>query len=343
MVHKKVVLHIGPLSSRGGMSRVMDLLINNSPQGWDSIVMDTYLNSNKIKKIFNVIKLRNKLKEQIVDFSPDLIHIHVTHNFSWWRKLILINLAIKKKIPVVINIHSGKFDIYCQSLFGLPGKKLKSLSKNDLVSVVVLEKRWLVKISKYSSNLCSIRNPVKLTNNISKNKQFGHLKLLLIARGDSIKGHEFAVEIMNLISEKGFNVRLTMTGINDSSKYAEDDRITTYGWLENHEEVKNLIIESDFVLSPSNYEGSSMSVLESMALGTIPIVSKASAETVSLDELVIDTMDVLDWAEAIINIETKSKQNMIKDAIKKVVVKHDVSQVSENWRIKYNSIINNTK
>ena len=133
----------------------------------------------------------------------------------------------------------------------------------------------------------------------------GDISLLLIARNDKIKGHDFAVEVLRLINEEGFEARLEMTGMNKNFTIPSDLNVTTHEWLNDFEEVRGKIKNSDFVLSPSKYEGSSMSVLEAMSLGTIPIVSKVSSETVSAEELVVNSMNPEDWAKVIIKIVSK--------------------------------------
>ena len=114
MDEERLVIHVGPISSRGGMSKVMQLLIKHPPKKYRTKYFDTYIDSSVVKKIINLFKLRQLFKKNIKNLKPDILHFHVTHNFSWWRNLILIRVALKNKIPCIINIHSGKFDIFCK-------------------------------------------------------------------------------------------------------------------------------------------------------------------------------------------------------------------------------------
>jgi glycosyltransferase involved in cell wall biosynthesis len=341
MRDKSLVIHVGPLSSKGGMSGVMKLLINNPPKKYETKFLDTYISSSTINKVINLIKLRKKIKQDIKILNPDVFHFHVTHNYSWWRNLLLIKIAIKKKIPSIIHIHSGKFDIFCMKYNKLSGRILHKLSLNSLIKIVVLEERWLISLGKFSNNMSCIRNPVELekTSTLDIEPKKG-ISLLLIARGDKIKGHNFAVEVMEYISQKGYDARLDMTGISKKTEKMKDLQIDTHGWLDNHEDIRKLIRDSDFLLSPSEFEGSSMSILESMALGTIPIVSKVSSETVSIKELVVENRDPKEWGERIIKILSESKEEELRRKVNEVIQKHEVSLISSQWEGIYEIIIN---
>jgi glycosyltransferase involved in cell wall biosynthesis len=337
---KKIVAHVGPLSGKGGMSKVMKLLIKYKHSEYDNIVLDTYLDSNNFLKIFNLIKLRKKIKTIISKSRPDLFHFHVTHNFSWWRKLLLIRIAVSKKIPVVVSIHSGKFDLFCETFFGIPGKIVSNLSKRDNIQIVVLEDRWVEKLEKHIKKIQVIRNPVVIKDIDISQSDYDIVKLLLIARNESIKGHDFAIDIAENIAKKGFKTSLAMTGIEKNNFKNDVAEIITYGWIENEKEIENLILEADFVLSPSKYEGSSMSILETMSLGRIPIVSNVSKETVGIDNLVVDNLDSDDWVEKIISIIQNQNLKQLQEEIYFQISKHEVSKIINEWKNLYDSLVN---
>jgi len=340
MEDERLVIHIGPISSKGGMSGVMKLLIANPPVNYKVGHLDTYIDSSTLIKILNLFRIRRKLIMDIKSLKPNVFHFHVTHNFSWWRNLFLIRIALKFKIPCIINIHSGKFDIFCKKFNSIPGRIFRRLSKNKLIQFVVLEDRWIESLQIYANNLVCIRNPIDLKELSDRNEiEREDISLLLIARNDKIKGHDFAVEVLRLINEGGFEARLEMTGVKKNFNIPHDLNVTTHEWIHDFEEVRRKIKNSDFALSPSEYEGSSMSVLEAMSLGTIPIVSKVSSETVSVKELVVDNMNPEDWAKAIIKIVSKGQQRDLREKIKKTIKRHEVNHISNQWKDQYNMII----
>ena len=58
MEDERLVIHIGPISSKGGMSRVMKLLIANPPVNYKVRHLDTYIDSWALIKILNLFNLR---------------------------------------------------------------------------------------------------------------------------------------------------------------------------------------------------------------------------------------------------------------------------------------------
>jgi glycosyltransferase involved in cell wall biosynthesis len=86
------------------------------------------------------------------------------------------------------------------------------------------------------------------------------------------------------------------------------------GWVGESRKAE-LISESDFLLSPSEYEGSSMSVIESMVSGLPCLVSKASKETVGIGGLVMDK-DPETWSKAIIGfLEVGAYAKLVSDIL----------------------------
>ena len=133
------VLHLGPSGSQGGMSTVMQNMVDRPPVGWEATSIDTY-GEKKLRKITRWIKSRSELRNKIESGEVDLVHIHVTHSFSWWRKSGLLKICEKYEIPTVVHIHSGKFDSFCT---GVAGKSVKKRLASGNVKTLVLEKRWI--------------------------------------------------------------------------------------------------------------------------------------------------------------------------------------------------------
>ena len=81
------VLHLGPLGSNGGMSSVINNMVNMPPNGWLAYSKNTH-SGGPYGKFSNWLSARSELKSLIQSSSIDLVHVHVTHSLSWWRKRI---------------------------------------------------------------------------------------------------------------------------------------------------------------------------------------------------------------------------------------------------------------
>mgnify|MGYP001354685771 CR=1 FL=1 len=210
----KNVVHIGPISSLGGMSSVIRLLSENPPEGWSSEIVDTYSNSGIIAKINVIRSAKKKLMDLAKIGDVDIAHIHVTHSFSWWRKRGIMRLCDKLGIRVIVHIHSGKFDID---------------AKSDLkeYQVVCLSQSWSEKLKPLIGESISVPNPVEpqLSEGIER-KDF----TLLMGRNDPVKGHEFAYSLG--LSD------LRVTGVENSP-----DGVTALGWVSEEEKWRLLQIK----------------------------------------------------------------------------------------------------
>ena len=85
------------------------------------------------------------------------------------------------------------------------------------------------------------------------------------------------------------------------------------------------------MLSPSLYEGSSMSVIESLVCGIPCICSPVSEETVGIQELIVDSTDPTAWADRIEEILEKSKFEEIVKKMEEKSTKYHPEKVIQRW------------
>ena len=290
LIGMKNVVHIGPLSSPGGMSSVIQILADNPPEGWSSETVDTFSINGIISKIFAWRDARKRIESLANAKNIDIAHIHVTHSFSWWRKREIMKLCDKVGIRVVVHIHSGKFDNFCR---GFAGRFVRKEFQKRNRKVVVLEKRWLKSLEDWiPEDATVVPNSVNLKKIvIGEKKPSTELKILMLSRGRKVKGHKFALEVHKLLKKRGVRSKLIIAGI-ERVHFKEEIHggVEVIGWV-SEEEKRDLLNKVDFVLSPSDFEGSSMTVIESIANGVPCICSPASAETIGIESLTIDLED----------------------------------------------------
>ena len=344
VVRQKIVVHFGPFESIGGMSNMM-LNLSNNLKNWQIKIVKTHSNNSVLSMLREWHNSRRTLNKMIFQKKIDLAHIHVTHSLSWWRKLGIIKKCIKNGIPVIIHIHSGRFDIFCSTIFGIPGRALKRVSENnEICKVVVLENRWLELLKNWIPGDSEvIRNYSNINfKSRSKNREKNeNLQILMMARDSKGKGHEFAIKIMEDILSKENKIKLVMTGKNPEE--LEDDldgHIIARGWVSN-EEKNRLIDESDFLISPSLFEGSSMSIIESICCGLPCIVSTASSETLGVPELVLDVSNPKDWSKKILNLSKEDEYKRILAEIEIQKNKYNPKIINSQWDEIYEKLIKN--
>ena len=334
------MVHFGPIGSKGGMSSLIRSLLENEVEGWNSSVIETHSEHGVMSKVAAWASARMKLKRLIREREIDLAHFHVTHSFSWWRKRDLMKICSKNSVPSIIHIHSGKFDLFCS---GFAGKSVKRELGLPGRKTVVLEKRWLNRLEGFIpedaevvQNICNVE-PFEKTLEPPR----GKINFLILSRMDAVKGHDLAIEIVEEIRKRGIESNLTITGFKEDGQYEnQNDWINALGWVSD-ERRDEILQQTDIMLSPSLYEGSSISVIESIVSGIPCICSSASAETVGIQELVVDSTNAIIWADRIEEILERGKFNEIVRKIGKEARKYSPDLVMERWAKIYSLALKN--
>ncbi len=329
------VVHFGPANSPGGMATVINTLHRNPPDGWDSKVISTH-GSSLIGTINSWIGSMKQLRAVVEGGEIDIAHFHVTHSLSWIRKRSLMRKCQKMGVPTVIQIHSGKFDRFCSGWFGSSVKK-ELLVENR--ATVVLEERWKDLLKEWiPPSSFVVSNPSNPIGNRENHKLGDEVRLLLLSRKNGIKGHDFAIKIIEELHMMGIRSSLTMTGATsgNSNKFP-DLEVNCLGWV-TEEEKRGLLEGADFLISPSEYEGSSMSVIEAMVSGLPCIVSEASRETVGVPELIAGD-EPKSWAEAIIDCRNSEKYSDILERIRERSSIYSIEKCKSSLGEVYESLI----
>lgn len=331
------VVHLGPANSPGGIATVIRNLVKNTPDGWDAGIISTHSPKSIFYLVASWISSRKELIRQIKKREIDIAHIHVTHSLSWWRKMSLLRICRKFEIPTVIHIHSGKFDEFCS---GFPGRSVKRNLAFPNTVTVVLEKRWKEKLREWIPiDSWVVNNFSEKIANREMHRVGGQINLLLMSRDSSGKGHEFAIEILSGLQKMGVEARLKMTGLsNIGNSIGKTDGIEALGWV-TEEEKRGLIEESDFLLMPSEYEGSSMTVIESIVCGLPCIVSPASKETLGIESMTLEIGNSEAWCKKIIDCKDSEVYDGLVRELKKQSKRFSVEETKRKWGSIYSSLV----
>ena len=139
--------------------------------------------------------------------------------------------------------------------------------------------------------------------------------MLVLSRSSPIKRHEFAIDVVECINNLGREASLSITGGRKPiGGHSSGIGVSDLGWV-SKEERESLLSESDFLLSPSKYEGASMSIIESMVSGIPCLASRASEETVGVKELIIEEENPEKWAERILELSNSQDYPRVVDLV----------------------------
>ena len=339
-----IVLHIGPINSRGGMSRTIKAMIDNPPDGWSAFGLESHVDGSPWSKLRVWRKSLRRLNHMVSDLGVDIIHVHTASDISWLRKRSFIKRSLKLGIPVVVSIHAGDFHEFCASSFGLFGLDVRNTMANENVFPVSLSSKGKDLFSQWTGTSTIIvpnfvMRPKKI--NSQKNRKFG--RLLFVGRDSKEKRVTLAIQIANALHSRGLDTSLVLAGVEKDSRSLRDARngvdVDARGWLD-QTSVSELIDSSWSLLVTSEYEALPMCVIEAMSSGLPIIGSEAIEGLFSNSGIIVNSNDPEIWALRISELlEDHDKwQSLSKSGPRESTI-FDADRVRESWLILYNSII----
>ena len=340
----KSVLHVGPINSKGGMSRTIQEMISNPPDGWNSHALESHVDGSIFSKFSTWRNSLRNIENLTRDLGVDIIHVHTASDISWMRKRTYIKRSIKLGIPVIVSIHAGNFHNFCKTGLGFFGADVKRLLNKEEVTTVFLTNR-----SRENNFPWSGGNVRVIPNFISKNvkkddleeRKFG--RLLFIGRDSKEKRVPLAVEIANRISSRGYDTSLVLAGIDHQSRSLrgamEYANIEPKGWL-SEDSVSDLISSSWALIVTSEYEALPMAVIEAMSSG-LPVFGSGCIEGIFEDSgFIIESSDPDVWASKIIEtLENPASWKKMSDSGPSESTKFESQKVREQWAELYNSLV----
>jgi glycosyltransferase involved in cell wall biosynthesis len=306
------VLHVGPHQSQGGMATVMRLLNSHPPEGWQSELLSTHSQKGFFSKLSAWLGARRYLKRFSSKF--DIIHIHCAADFSFRRKVNLAKIAQKNGVPVVFQIHSGKFDSWVK------GKENWVKGNLKPYSTVVLSEGWKEKLNPLIGEVKVVVNPVDPEiKNLNKSRE--KKSMLLLGRPDPVKGHRFAFELARQMRVEGWTLNAT------GSEHQEEN-IEGLGWISEDSKF-DLLSKATVLLVPSSHEGQPMVILEAMAAGC-PILASDKVPDLASVVVKAEFENLDEWRTALLDLKPQSMTDAIAN--------HSIKEVSNAWGVLYDGI-----
>ena len=232
-----IVVHVGPISSPGGIQTVIGTLSSNPPDGWTVETIESHSSGSYLSKLQAYNQAKNKLEELANQNSDGLIvHLHAASDYSFLRKLRLAEHAHRHGGKIVFHIHSGNI----VSWLGKKdrAKKLKQRLENCKATIVCLSERWKELITPFLGKCIVSPNPIDPVHCVDASVERNPNQILLLGRNDPVKGHDFAFQIMNELKQRGSDLTLHCTGREEAPDGSTN--IVAHGWVTKEEKVKLL-------------------------------------------------------------------------------------------------------
>ncbi len=318
----RTVLHLGPSQTRGGMGAVIQLLASNPPEGWNSEVLPSHSDGN----VFDVLKAwwsaRKELKIRLQKGGIDIVHIHTATRWSWRRKVGLIKIAQQANVKVILSLHSGDFERHCKER----GPEVHRVCSS--VHTVVLTEHWQEKLSPWLGDSSVIPNPVA---SVSISSERDRNTFLLMGRPTPMKGQDIAIGAVQILRSKGHDVTLHLAGFEHS-----EPGVIGHGWVSGAEKER-LMSSCGTLLSPSEWEGLSMTVIEAMARG-MPVLTSPASEGVFKKSGKVVELNAIAFSQAMQEMIVGKTWQKMADAGPREAERFHLSNVVPLWGQLYDEV-----
>jgi glycosyltransferase involved in cell wall biosynthesis len=253
---------------------------------------------NRPHLLLNYFKSRSEI-HRLVD-NADIIIARLPSTIG----SIAAKYAQKINKPIIIEVVACPWDTlrhhsFLGKLYAPFGRlKLKNIVKNSYYTIYVtayfLQNRYPSKSGVFISDVVLAHNlkiPEQGNKMLSKNN---YLRLTSVGIIDiPYKGHQYVIEAMSILKSRGIETHYTLVGGGDSTRLKAIARknnvlqnITFLGKVP-HEQIFNILKETDVYIQPSECEGMPRALIEAMSVGCVCLGSNVGGipELLSADML----------------------------------------------------------
>ena len=261
---------------KGGVSTVVNQYYE---AGLDKLVDLTYvptmIDGNKLKKF--IVAIRAYVIFSIMLKEADVVHVHMSHRASFFRKSYFIKKAHKKNKKIIIHMHGSEFDVFYEKECSDKQKEFVREIFCMADAVIALSNEWKEKLSSIcdSNKICVLNNAVKIPS--FRRSSYNDKNVLFFGRLGKRKGTYDLLRAIPVVLSKIPQAHFYLGGDGDVQEVLNiikenglQETVEYVGWVQGEEKIKLLEQCSVFVL-PSYHEGMPMAILEAMSFGEVVV------------------------------------------------------------------------
>jgi glycosyltransferase involved in cell wall biosynthesis len=270
------VLQFGPdLDVRGGISTVEQLICDYLPAFASIRHVPTMNEGSRVARVAVFARACAELRRSLASLDPTVVHIHFASRGSTLRKMLLAQMVIRTRRPLIMHAHGADFDNFHRRL----PRAVRSMVNRTLQQanmVIVLSSQWrdfyIRECELAPSQVSVLANPVRVTPRCPDRSGRQEVQFLHLGRlGKRKGGYDLLKAFAALPEELRARARLVLAGDGDVDgvrKLAEPmgERVRVLSWIDAAERDR-LLAQSDVFVLPSYAEGVPMALLEAMAAG----------------------------------------------------------------------------
>jgi glycosyltransferase involved in cell wall biosynthesis len=270
------VLQLGPaLDVRGGISSVEQLICDYLPPYASIRHVATMTDGARLTKAWVFARAVRALSRTLEGIEPAIVHIHFASRGSLLRKMILANMVLRARRPLILHAHGANFDQFHRDL-PAPVRSLVSRTLQQATVLIALSSQWrdfyVHECEVSPSQVVVLANPVRLPARVPERAGRSQVQFLHLGRlGQRKGGYDLVNAFAALPESMRSRARLVLAGDGDVEGMTRlaaplGDRVRVLSWIDAHERDR-LLAESDVFVLPSYAEGVPMALLEAMAAG----------------------------------------------------------------------------
>jgi glycosyltransferase involved in cell wall biosynthesis len=271
------------LDTRGGIATyVRTLRATPLWARWQTRHIVTHRDGSRARKIATFAVAIPRCVRALAGARPDLVHVHMSSAGSFFRKALLFWIARAFRVPVLVHIHSGRFDRFHDRLPGPLRRTVRGVLTRA-AAVVTLGEEWAARITRIAprARVEILPNTVVVPQQAPRRPD-GPTHVVFLGAICAAKGTFCLLEAWAKLAAEWdgrAGARLTLAGdrgVDEARRTIADLGIDgsaqVRDWLP-PSEVVALLASADVFVLPSRSEGQPMSVLEAMAHGVCVVAS----------------------------------------------------------------------
>lgn len=265
---------------KGGITSVID---QYKSYPWPEYIQMHYAvtfdGGNAIHKVLCFCKGFFVILGLILQGRADILHIHMSHNGSFYRKYFVTKLAALFKKKTIIHLHSSEFKDFYNRSCPLT-KRMICYLLASVDRIITLGNEWDVRVHEISpsAKTAIIHNTVR--ENSCKveyhSDPFVYLYMGVLVKR---KGVEDLIRAIDKLGpdRSGFLFRIAGTGSEElylrelTNELGLQENISFEGWVEK-DRKEELFAESQALILPSYNEGLPICILEALSYG-MPVIA----------------------------------------------------------------------
>ncbi len=278
------VIMVGPMTVQGGITSVVNEYVKGGLQQRVSLTTISMLRDGPLRlKLWVFAKALFPYWRAVTRTEDPLIHIHVSQDGSFARKLILFTLARLARRRTLVHLHGSQFEAFMHRHWIIT--RLVRYVFDNATAVAVLSNVWRHKIAAFSKNptIFTLYNPMAVAPTRSGSAD-GSTTVLFLGKLGTRKGTYDILASLEAAHQtyRDKGVRFVLAGNGDVDEVRKivsdngwEDLVEVPGWVSGDDKKRHLE-NCDILILPSYNEQMPMSVLEGMSYG-YPIVSTTVA------------------------------------------------------------------